>query len=1352
MAEAGQDSQEFKAGSTQDKAHVYPSPRLLSCALNSSNDAIVGIDMDQRVILWNDAAARRYGLDPEDAIGKPLREIYDFGFLSEADEADAFESLEREGAWRGRCVHTLPDGTHLSVDAAVTVMRDDEGSPIGQFAVMRDVDELIGLEAEREKALADLSLEQRRLRTIIDAIPMAIGLSDANGRVLELNAGVEALWRGRYLPEDVDEYRVYRAWWPCGEEVKPTEWTTARVLETGEPIYDDLIEIERFDGTHAMVVSSGVPIYNERGELDGVIGYIQDASERYQRSRLNVALNEIGSILHSALDSEELFEVALEKLRTSLAANTCGIALREMDKWRVKAVVGSHASRLGKLLDDEELATATAVLASGVTEMGLTPPLDECGEEEDSLVVTTPLTAREQTVGVLSVIRSKLDFEPAEVDFIEHAASAIALALENARLFAGQIETAKLNAALVRITATLHAELDFDVIMERALSYGSAALQADSAFVGWRLDGGMRIGFVHGLPRDLIGRELPAQCDRHGAEAADLRNPIVISDTEASDLMDPEYLEEFGFRSLIVAPIIMRGEPVATLYFHHSQARHEYSDAEESFVRNLSSSLSLALDNSALFREQRERGMLADSLNRIDAAINSTLDFDVALEVALPVAMDALRVDSMLLLESCDGVWKLRHAVGVTGELEGVEFGDETLRAGREALETKDVVSVEDVVASGRMSAHIAERFGVRAALVAPLVHANATSGLIYFNDHQAPRQWQAHELDFVSAFGAHLSLAAENARLFSVERERASLNEALAEIDTLIHGSSVFVEWMGRALEMVAVSIGADSAGLFVRENRRWTARFEYGFGDDYLGYAFSDQEAEFMQQITPEGGPFVIEHPDDKPDTVEWRGRRYEFASNVVAPLLDRGRVFGVLIFNADTHARFKKLHVEFVRKFAASVALGLENQRLYEEEQRSAASARALNSVNEVLLSTLSVEEMFERIVERVSTAAGADVAVLLRPDGDDWVITSVHRLPDDLQGRRLSLEAQRIVRHEARRRRPVLISDIPDDVRGLVEREAGLTDSRSLMLLPLRANGELIGVVIFGYLKRVEFGSGEREFAERMSTAVTLALENARLFQAERHIAETLQDTLLVVPHRIPGIDFARIYRPATTASRVGGDFIDAFQLTNRRVGLALGDVSGKGLKAASATAMVRNTLRAHAVEALPPSVIAEKTGNVLSLFTAPETFVTAFFGTLDTRTGCLDYVNAGHPPALVLAADGTLHTLDTRSPVLGAFPGVTYRDGRHIMLPGDCLFVYSDGLIEARVDGKLFGEARLAELLPRFAGASPEELVNGVFEAVNEFTHGDFRDDVALLAVSRRVQHGTEPSEEFGMLF
>ena len=469
----------------------------------------------------------------------------------------------------------------------------------------------------------------------------------------------------------------------------------------------------------------------------------------------------------------------------------------------------------------------------------------------------------------------------------------------------------------------------------------------------------------------------------------------------------------------------------------------------------------------------------------------------------------------------------------------------------------------------------------------------------------------------------------------------------------------------------------------------------------------------------------------------------------SYMVLPLVVRGQVVGLLILMSREARDFDDQDAEFTARLASAISLALGNAELYQGERRSVRLAEALNAVNELLLSTLSMDEILERIVQEASIAAGADAALIAEPDGDDWIIGPAHGFDPSPRGQHMSARQALALNWAKRSMEPVLIEDTSSD-RRVNRRLAKSFGMGAYVLFPLTIQGELQAVLQFGYHKPVKFDQRDVQFAQRLSTAMSLALENARLYQTERGISETLQETLLVVPHRIKGVNFSRLYRAATTSARVGGDFIDVFQLSGRRVAFALGDVSGKGLQAATLTATARNTLRAHAVDNLPPSVVAAKTNELLRLFTSTETFVTALFGVLDTRTGKLTYVNAGHPPGFIVSPNGRIHHLKGVDPVLGAFSDVEFHDHVCVLERHDSLVAYSDGITEARRGGELYGEERLEELVSRpgrqaARGAGARDLRGG--QRVQQREPEGRRRPVGAHAVglgARRARRVSEP--------
>jgi len=247
--------------------------------------------------------------------------------------------------------------------------------------------------------------------------------------------------------------------------------------------------------------------------------------------------------------------------------------------------------------------------------------------------------------------------------------------------------------------------------------------------------------------------------------------------------------------------------------------------------------------------------------------------------------------------------------------------------------------------------------------------------------------------------------------------------------------------------------------------------------------------------------------------------------------------------------------------------------------------------------------------------------------------------------------------------------------------------------------------------------------------------SLAAENARLYEAEHRISETFQEALFAMPYEIPTVDYFVKYVSAAEHARVGGDFYDLFEIEAGEVGIVIGDVSGKGLGAAAVASMVRNVIRASAVDCASPASVMAKTSDVVFRFTGSETFVTVFFAILDTRSGDLTWVSAGHPPALIKRVGGPVDVLGLTSPLAGAFLHAEYEEHSTTLEDGEVLFLHTDGLNEARVNGELYGESRAMLALSTLpSGGSPESVVNAVFADVQAFAGVRHQDDMALMAV------------------
>ncbi|MEE1939321.1 SpoIIE family protein phosphatase [Streptomyces sp. TRM 70361] len=288
------------------------------------------------------------------------------------------------------------------------------------------------------------------------------------------------------------------------------------------------------------------------------------------------------------------------------------------------------------------------------------------------------------------------------------------------------------------------------------------------------------------------------------------------------------------------------------------------------------------------------------------------------------------------------------------------------------------------------------------------------------------------------------------------------------------------------------------------------------------------------------------------------------------------------------------------------------------------------------------------------------------------------------------------------------------------------------------VPLEVSGLLLGDLV------IHYGSApapEREHITAVVQQIAQALRRAGLYEHEHRLAERLQRSLLPVLPAVPGLGTACRYAPGTSMVEVGGDWYDVYALDADRTGVSIGDVAGHGLAEAAAMARISAALRGIVLRFgnSPAAVLRELNAFVDSYH--PGLMATACYLVLNHRTGAVRYARAGHPPPLLVGADGGSRYLDRAlAPPLGPVPKVRYREARLTVRGGETLLLYTDGLIERRGESLDVGLARLAALARDSAGRTVDELCD-LF--LHHQPGAEFPDDRALLAV--RLPVADEPA-------
>jgi len=459
--------------------------------------------------------------------------------------------------------------------------------------------------------------------------------------------------------------------------------------------------------------------------------------------------------------------------------------------------------------------------------------------------------------------------------------------------------------------------------------------------------------------------------------------------------------------------------------------------------------------------------------------------------------------------------------------------------------------------------------------------------------------------------------------------------------------------------------------------------------------------------------------------------------------------GETLGALEVDGLAFPEHKEHYLNLALSLQGVLGLAVSNARNYEnlerarqEEQNERESLRtyldlseALNRINATVGSTLDFDEIIRRVLGEATEALGADSASLVERREEGWVVTQTYGNVGVAVGDRFRDDQVPTTTRAARERRTIVSNNLAEVVPVLPEQLEG---TRASISAPLLVRDELVSVLAVGSARLNAFSEPLVDFASKIATTVSLALENARLFEAKRSVADTLQRALLEMPEHCRGVTFGHRYRAASAGqAEVGGDFYELFALPDGRVALLVGDIAGKGVVAAKTTSLVKDTVRAYAQLPEPPASVLRRTNDVVFRMSAAQVFATLFFGVLDPLSGKLTYCSAGHPPALVRHGDGAVATLLDTSPLLGAFLGVEFRDATTRLSAEDVLVLYTDGVIEARRGGEFFGDERLRRVVAEAPG-EPEAVADAVLGAVERFAGGVFSDDLALLCVRRKL--------------
>ncbi len=462
------------------------------------------------------------------------------------------------------------------------------------------------------------------------------------------------------------------------------------------------------------------------------------------------------------------------------------------------------------------------------------------------------------------------------------------------------------------------------------------------------------------------------------------------------------------------------------------------------------------------------------------------------------------------------------------------------------------------------------------------------------------------------------------------------------------------------------------------------------------------------------------------------------------VTEPLIGSAGPLGVLSLAFVAQPETSEPDLRFLSTLAGLTAQALERAQVFEHEREALRAAEAarerlslLSEVTRLLSSSLEPTTVIRRTMRLVEGRL-SDSCIVQVPSDSGLVRLDMDEEPSPMSLRPLSngnplenvrfdSDAPAAVAYRTGR-----IQLAPLDV----SREGAQAEALSTALaVPLTANGEVIGVMTFIDGPGRLFEADDVSLATEVASRSGVALSNATRFQREHVVAEVLQRAVL--PESLPKVEGLLLdaeYRAGVAGSYAGGDWYDVFELGQDAVFFSVGDVMGKGAPAAALMGQVRSAIRAYAVAGLSPT---EVLASLDTLFDAlvEDRVVTAVVGTITPSTGRVNLSNAGHPPPLVVRADGTATFCPMQRSLLIAagLSGAPRPRDELVLDRGDSLIMYSDGLIERRGELITNGMERLADIATALGKAGWPDRPAATFASM--LSTEERTDDVVVLCIN-----------------
>ena len=461
----------------------------------------------------------------------------------------------------------------------------------------------------------------------------------------------------------------------------------------------------------------------------------------------------------------------------------------------------------------------------------------------------------------------------------------------------------------------------------------------------------------------------------------------------------------------------------------------------------------------------------------------------------------------------------------------------------------------------------------------------------------------------------------------------------------------------------------------------------------------------------------------------------------SELAIPLIVKNRLIGVIDIEARERDYFTEEHKRLLTLIGSRMAVGIENARLHTRTSRQARALLLLNEIAQELTSILNLDELLKRIAELLNRLIDYQMFSILLVDASGEKLQ--HRFSQRFQ-ERLHLKhdiplGRGVVGYAAQAKEAVLVPDVSKSSRYISVNP----ETKSELAVPLIYKEKVIGVLDLEHTRRGYFTEDHKRTLTTLAAQIAIAIANARLYEEiarqeqrlERDLALARELQVRLLPHSRPKMNNLEVAAKFVPARAIGGDLYDFVPYSLSRLGIAIGDVSGKGAPAAIYAALVSGILRSHAPIEPGPAEMLSAVNLSLAERRIDGQFVSIIYAVWDDERRSLLVANSGLPRP-IYCHDGKIEVIEATGLPLGLFDEADYDEFTFRAKPGDLFVFFSDGILDAgNRHGELFGRERAEKIVAGCMAQSSDCVVTNLFQAVTEHAAGvETFDDQTVVAI------------------